>query len=245
MQSRVLDVGAGWCGPADLLSSERDANVVALTVSQAQSFYCLSHGHRSVHADAETLSLVDTFGYDSFDVSFLLESLEHISNKRALLSRLRDVSSKLLIRTGCLKSSDVSVKMEFDNSMYVESCESILSYVKESGWILEDVQYRESEVLPTHEEWRNRLLSLPSSLNREDNVIGAMVRAFNTTIPAGSPGSWFESHSLMEVVARRPEVCCLCLFSRCWRTSLSHSLSLSYHTHTHTKTNKQIHIRSS
>ena len=37
-------------------------------------------------------------------------------------------------------------------------------------------------------------------------MISAMIRAFNTTLPAGSPGSWFESHSLMEVVARRPEV---------------------------------------
>ena len=80
---------------ADLLASERDADVVALTVSQAQSFYCRSRGHKSVHADAETLNLADTFGYDSFDVSFMLESLEHISNKRDLLSRLRDVSSKL------------------------------------------------------------------------------------------------------------------------------------------------------
>ena len=94
-------MGSGWCGPADLLASERDADVVALTVSQAQSFYCRSRGHRTVHADAETLNLADTFGYDSFDVSFMLESLEHISNKRDLLSRLRDVSSKLLIRTWC------------------------------------------------------------------------------------------------------------------------------------------------
>ena len=94
-------MGSGWCGPADLLASERDADVVALTVSQAQSFYCRSRGHRTVHADAETLNLADTFGYDSFDVSFMLESLEHISNMRDLLSRLRDVSSKLLIRTWC------------------------------------------------------------------------------------------------------------------------------------------------
>ena len=92
-------MGSGWCGPADLLASERDADVVALTVSEAQSFYCRSRGHRTVHANAETLNLADTFGYDSFDVSFLLESLEHISNKRDLLSRLRDVSSNLLIRT--------------------------------------------------------------------------------------------------------------------------------------------------
>eukprot|EP00938_MAST-03A_sp_MAST-3A-sp1_P000951 g951.t1 len=112
--SRVLDVGSGWCGPADLLASERDADVVALTVSEAQSFYCRSRGHRTVHANAETLNLADTFGYDSFDVSFLLESLEHISNKRDLLSRLRDVSSKLLIRTSCLKQSFASAKLEFD-----------------------------------------------------------------------------------------------------------------------------------
>ena len=62
--SRVLDVGSGWCGPADLLASERDADVVALTVSEAQSFYCRSRGHRTVHANAETLNLADTFGYD-------------------------------------------------------------------------------------------------------------------------------------------------------------------------------------
>ena len=69
------------------------------------------------------------------------------------------------------------------------------------------VQYRETEVLPTHEEWRQRLQSLSSSsFSSDDDVISAMIRAFNTTLPAGSPGSWFESHSLMEVVARRPEV---------------------------------------
>ena len=179
-------MGSGWCGPADLLASERDADVVALTVSEAQSFYCRSRGHRTVHANAETLNLADTFGYDSFDVSFLLESLEHISNKRDLLSRLRDVSSKLLIRTcgvlsaririqthnervftvslthiathpritfvintlehysntgtSCLKQSFASAKLEFDDSMYVESCDDVLNHVREAGWVLEDVR---------------------------------------------------------------------------------------------------------
>ena len=43
--SRVLDVGAGWFGPAGLLVSGRDVDVVALTVSQTQSVYCRSHVH--------------------------------------------------------------------------------------------------------------------------------------------------------------------------------------------------------
>ena len=146
-----------------------------MTVSQAQSFYCRSRGHRTVPYDAETLNLADTFGYDSFDVSFMLESLEHISNKRDCY-RLRDVSSKLLIRTwcssvssnttvslyhslissnitkdltrasrsntgtSCLKQSFASAKLEFDDSMYVESCDDVLNHVREAGWVLEDVR---------------------------------------------------------------------------------------------------------
>ena len=42
--------------------------------------------------------------------------------------------------TSCLKQSFASAKLEFDDSMYVESCDDVLNHVREAGWVLEDVR---------------------------------------------------------------------------------------------------------
>ena len=95
-KSRVLDVGSGWCGPADLLVSERDADVVALTVSQAQSFYCRSRGHRTVNADAETLDLV---GKCVFERVCIRARSARISITQSLNSRSQTHNSQSHTRT--------------------------------------------------------------------------------------------------------------------------------------------------
>ena len=83
--------------------------------------WCSSASRIQTHN--ERYSLYHSSHCHTPEITFVI-TLEHYSNTG----------------TSCLKQSFASAKLEFDDSMYVESCDDVLNHVREAGWILEDVR---------------------------------------------------------------------------------------------------------
>ena len=81
--SRVLDMGCGWGGPARQLMKEFGCKVQGITNSSVQAKYSQLRNPVKV-LDVEKKEINGTF-----DVLWLLESFEHILDKKKLLKRIR------------------------------------------------------------------------------------------------------------------------------------------------------------
>jgi cyclopropane fatty-acyl-phospholipid synthase-like methyltransferase len=170
----VLDVGSGWCGPASQLARERGAKVRGVTISRAQADYCTSHCNTTtLHADMEAVdvselmrmvpqleTMEDKEHERRYDVALMLESLDHMANKRAVLTKLRHVARTLVLRTGCNPTlARGQSKVAFAGSMVLSSCEDVTDAVRKAGWHLAAPPklWGAAEAAPTILYWRRRL----------------------------------------------------------------------------------------
>ncbi|KAL1510934.1 hypothetical protein AB1Y20_005762 [Prymnesium parvum] len=228
----VLDVGAGWCGPAALLSSERRATVRGLTISLAQAEFCTRvRGFPTLHADveavdvAELVRLTPPSPHRHFDVVLLLESLEHVREKAAVLRKLRQVARTLVLRTSCNPSLAIGEsRLEFSRSMNITSCAAVAAAAEEAGWKLTapPVLWGGAEAMETHQYWQRRLNQLAASRDDElhgiesghggAHVLQASIEAFAAKSPIPSHAAaegmalagWFGRHRMVDLVATNP-----------------------------------------
>ena len=218
----VLDVGSGWCGPAQLLRTERAANVTALTVSATQAAHCRSVGFPTIHANIEAHQFA-TSGTGKkkrkYDVAFLLESLSHVDDKGAVVAKLRKAASSLVIRVNCNNGRDHH--MYFGSSMKMEPCDDIVAQVVAAGWKIK-YQHRWGIDRAAHSYglWSNRIMNSPqfaqatpalhtvadgrARSNGPATLLDAHIAAFDPRAARGKearPARW---RSLLDIVAVQP-----------------------------------------
>src|SRR5690349_20114096 len=88
---RVVDVGCGWGGPAFQLAKLWGCEVVGLTVSRRQAAYTNRAARKngpSLSARAVDIESPEASIPGLFDVVWMDEALEHISDRRAVLGAL-------------------------------------------------------------------------------------------------------------------------------------------------------------
>lgn len=150
--SRVLDVGCGWGGPANMITKERNCSVQGITLSSAQAAYCKSLGLNVWLRDLEQ----DTIEGE-YDVVFMLEALSHIRNKFYLLQQLRQYAPRLILSVNCASDSYLGNRTVFGDSMVFCSTSELIRDVERAGWRIQSMRDRRLQSIPTLRHWKNNL----------------------------------------------------------------------------------------
>ncbi|MDX5327942.1 MAG: hypothetical protein LPK06_04010 [Marinobacter sp.] len=197
----VLDLGAGWGGPASLLRKERQVRAFCLTNSPQQFDYLGSLGLPAAQADLE--SGVQGVPEQVWDVVLMMESLEHIREKKALLSQLAGISDTLILRVNCSASySEGGTRPSYGGTMVMPRPEELLMLLGQAGWKVIFYANRRQSSFPTIASWHQRLMSRYQGV--VESMPGHMQALWRLCLEAErNPGAWVSQNPLVDVVARR------------------------------------------
>lgn len=185
----LYDMGCGWGGPALQLVRDLGCRVEGITASGSQFRWCNEQGLLVRHADMEA-----TLPPGRFDVALMLESFDHVRDKRRLQRRLRPLARRLILREHCPDATPAS--MGIDGTMYLESSAALRQMLEDTGWSITAWANRRAASMPTIALWNERLRDVPPSDDRHLETL----RAFCTRVAANAD-TWAQSHPLMEVIA--------------------------------------------
>ena len=153
----ILDAGCGWGGPAKMLETELACTVQGVTLSSAQFNYCRSLGMDVMLGDLESM---DLSGH-RYDAVLMMESLDHIQHKGELLTVLRGLAPKIILRVNCVASLLATASSQAGRwHMYMETPEMIQRRLERAGWNLIRWVDRRTETLLTFSLWHARLESV-------------------------------------------------------------------------------------
>lgn len=127
-KSKILDCGAGWGGPAELLIQEKECDVVGITISQNQ-YEFISHNVKKMKC-----ILADLESYqpkEHFDIALFIESFCHLKNKQEALCRLN--TPNLLLSDWYCKNKSVSFSKWQVNFLLKEE---LIETIEKSGYEL-------------------------------------------------------------------------------------------------------------
>ena len=187
--SRVYDIGCGWGGPLGMWVADLGCPALGLTVSHRQFTYVASLGYAVRWGDAEC-----TYPPGRFDCVVLLESLEHMRDKPAVLSTLRVYADRLVMRVNCQDQAPPATA--FAGSMHMISSRHLRQALDEAGWRVRHWRDRRPEALPSVRVWAQRLHNVPPT---DDTHIEAL-REWTRRVLA-APAAWASNNPLIEVVA--------------------------------------------
>lgn len=191
--AHVLDLGCGWGGPARLLMADRNCTVQGVTISAAQAAYCRQLGLAVHHCNMETAPLDGTY-----DAIFMLEVLSHITDKRALLQRLRQVTPRLLLTVNCVANGYQGQRMAFGASMTLCSQAELVNDLEAAGWRIQFLENRRLQSLPTLLHWKQNLDQRYGTQPPPGQL--AMLRGLtDTALAAVIP--WCQAFPLIDIVA--------------------------------------------
>jgi cyclopropane fatty-acyl-phospholipid synthase-like methyltransferase len=190
--ARVLDIGCGWGGPANLLIRERGCTVKGLTIASAQVAYCHKLG-----LDVERRDIERDVLPTGYDVALLLEVLEHVRDKATLLRRLRRCARRLVIAVNCLYEGAIHRDM-FGQSVALCTVQELCSALQETGWAIMYTRQRRFESLRSLSCWKNNLDHLYGTAEPPGQL--GTLRAF-VAHALHRPITWALANPLVDVVA--------------------------------------------
>lgn len=162
---RILDVGCGWGGSAFELSRMWNAEVLGLTISRQQAdFINKQFEIYKLPVQAKTVD-VEHYRFDdigTFDVLWLYEVLEHISDRRALFSNLHHASCvnvSLAIAMSCRdpKADREKLVNKFLGIQRLDTVPELLKILEETGWKVVRISDCTPLTLPVWELWAENI----------------------------------------------------------------------------------------
>ena len=113
----VLDVGAGFCGTASQLQAGLGCKVAAVAAPAAEAAVCGNRGFEAQGSVVEAAAAAAAAG-SRFDAALLVESLSRFSDKAGVLSALRGVADRLVLRTHTFESPDGVTPTASDTTVF-------------------------------------------------------------------------------------------------------------------------------
>ncbi len=176
--SSVLDLGFGWGGFAKYAVMNKQWNITGYTLSKAQLEYCrhlvkINQLGKSVLLEYK--DMVDNLPITQFDGVIMIESIEHVGQKRLprFFNKLHEVvkpgGSLVLQLTGRHKPRKVdqwTLKYVFPGG-YLPSKEELISSAIHAGFLVEDFRDDTADYIRTMTEWIKRLESHKGDIERK------------------------------------------------------------------------------
>jgi hypothetical protein len=127
----------------------------------------------------------------AFDAVVMIESLDHVFDKLALLAKLTQVTSRLVFVTNCTVVSMRRPLLTFGDTMAMISSDVLLRMLKKTGWAVRSVSDDREFSMPTFEHWKTRIEAADPSLVKPPlrllhglcEIALQDVRAFQDTFP--------------------------------------------------------------
>ena len=162
--SKILDCGCGWGGPAKALLQDLNCDITGVTISKVQYDYIQQNVPiDSIHADLHNYHPTDTF-----DICLFIESFCHLSNPGKVLYNISECSNKIILREYHLKNSRYPHKKYSDAwMMYMYRKEELISIFEQFDFklIFEEEHY-DYALKPTLDYWLGNL----SKLSKEEKT---------------------------------------------------------------------------
>ena len=158
--SKVLDCGCGWGGPAKVLKRDLNCKVTGVTISKVQYEYVKSN----VPIEIIYSDLHDYNPNDRFDVCLFIESFCHLENPLKVLYNIRDCSNKIILREYHLKSDDYPKKYVDSWLMNIYKKDEMISLFDKIGFKLTfDENHYDYSLEPTLNYWLDNLKKIDNS----------------------------------------------------------------------------------
>lgn len=192
--SRVLDLGAGWGGPARMLSDEKACELLCVTSSDEQAGYIRQQGLTVVQADLEqTLP----FRGKNWSTVLMLESFEHVRNKERLLTELRGLADSLVLRVSC--SAVRGDEAVFGNSIVMSTPSGLIALLNKSGWRVRYVCNQREKTWPSVVHWKKGLNKVIAQSGISNTHLMALYGLCDKAM--ASPRAWIDANPLLDIVA--------------------------------------------
>lgn len=189
---RLYDIGCGWGGPLAMIVRDLACPAVGVTISRSQYRHVAGRGLTARLADAAA-----TWPPGRFDCALLLESLEHVADKPALLARLRPFADRLVMRVNCQDASPAGTA--FGGTMHMIASGALRATLEGSGWMIRHWRNRRMETLPSQRLWLDRLSRLPEAAFARDRHLDVF-RAWCARVVA-TQAEWAANNPLIELAA--------------------------------------------
>ena len=158
--SKVLDCGCGWGGPAKVLKRDLNCEVTGVTISKVQYDYVKSN----VPIEIIYSDLHDYNPNDRFDVCLFIESFCHLENPLKVLYNIKDCSNKIILREYHLKSDDYPKKYVDSWLMNIYKKDEMISLFDKIGFKLTfDENHYDYSLEPTLNYWLDNLKKIDNS----------------------------------------------------------------------------------
>ena len=144
--SKVLDCGCGWGGPARLLKTKLNCSVTGVTISKSQYEYIKDF--EVIHADLETF-----IPSEKYDVALFIESYTHVFESFDMLKTFYDNVNSLVIKDFVSDFCDGDPKW----SMKVRTKEQFIDEIENSGYIIKEYYEIKDFFQPTIDFWMDNM----------------------------------------------------------------------------------------
>lgn len=194
--SSVLDLGAGWGGPARLLQEERQCRVTCVTNTPEQAEYLRSREAANVLLHDLETGLPEN---GDWEVAWMMESLEHIRAKEPLIAALRQRTGTLIIRTSATRQAEMEESPAFGGSMYMTTQQALVGMLARNGWQIVSLCDSRKASWPTLMHWKANIAKHFGS-----EVPAGNFRALDALCDLGISRKdwWIWSSPLLNVVCR-------------------------------------------
>ena len=155
--SRVLDGGCGWGGPAEMLTKYKKCKVTAVSNSRGQIDHIKKRrqGIRALKKDLNTFAPLR-----SYDVALFYESLCHVQKSERILKKISRRTKNLLI------IDHISVETPYYNPYWMMQFETLDGLCKKVERVGYKIQYAADlnfgkYLVPSSLYWKKRLENIP------------------------------------------------------------------------------------
>jgi hypothetical protein len=151
-ESKLLDCGCGWGGPARQIIRDLNCDVTGITVSKSQSDYIKEF--KVIHSDIHDLKLTE-----NYDIALFVESYCHLHSPTKVLKHFSNHVDRILIRD-YINLEGNYVKYDSFWNMTIADKSKYINDLKVSGYTVKNFDIRPHSYQPEAGYWLNRIMQL-------------------------------------------------------------------------------------